>query len=250
MGDTIPLVNLEQIRKAARAHREELATMGITELYLFGSAARGKTAEGSDIDILYRRAKKAGGGRDSLHLSGGLSGIFGARTDAVNINLAGEDFLAGVMPHAVLIYGKTQPSAAYKKRTGKTMEKDKTRDARGVFARAETAAAKLQKLANGGGPEAMKNIESDAGETALLRAKDYINKINDALNGRLRDFIPPAARDEKALQALAEAGVLARHPYAAESEQAAANQLAEFTRNHSTAAEKMLAACPPSVRQK
>ncbi len=42
----------QEIRSKLEEHREELATMGIASLALFGSVARGESGSASDVDFL------------------------------------------------------------------------------------------------------------------------------------------------------------------------------------------------------
>jgi len=45
-------VDREHVLKILVAHRDEFKTMGVKELSIFGSLARGEATEASDIDIL------------------------------------------------------------------------------------------------------------------------------------------------------------------------------------------------------
>lgn len=42
----------QQVLDRIAAHRDELRSMGVTSLSLFGSLARGEATEGSDVDLL------------------------------------------------------------------------------------------------------------------------------------------------------------------------------------------------------
>ncbi len=238
-------MEIAQIRKAARAHSAELAAMGITDLYLFGSAARGTARDDSDIDLLYRRGGKAGRKTDPLHHSYALSPCFGCRADSANMRLVEESFLAAVMPQAVLVFGETPPAAAYKQQTGKQMSKDKNADLAGVHAEAAKALARLKQLIAEGAPDDLKDAESDAGWRALAMVKDQINNINDALNGRLGEV---AARSEKRDAFLAKLSVIgrrSRHPHS-EIPQVAANEARAFIKAHLADIEEMMAATAPA----
>lgn len=49
-----------QVLRAIAAHREELAALGVAEVWIFGSAARDELRPDSDIDVLVRLSRPLG----------------------------------------------------------------------------------------------------------------------------------------------------------------------------------------------
>jgi predicted nucleotidyltransferase len=45
-------MGLEEVRAILEAHREELKALGVGEVYVFGSTARGEAGPKSDVDLI------------------------------------------------------------------------------------------------------------------------------------------------------------------------------------------------------
>lgn len=52
--------NRAEVLQVIAAHREELAALGVAEVWLFGSAARDELRPDSDIDVLVRLSRPLG----------------------------------------------------------------------------------------------------------------------------------------------------------------------------------------------
>jgi predicted nucleotidyltransferase len=53
-------VTLDEVRSRLARHREELATMGVASLAVFGSVARGEAGPASDVDLLVELNRRMG----------------------------------------------------------------------------------------------------------------------------------------------------------------------------------------------
>lgn len=69
-------VDLDRVAEACRRY-------GVVELCLFGSAAKGATRAGSDVDLLYVLAPDASLGFAINRLEDELAGVFGRHVDLV-----------------------------------------------------------------------------------------------------------------------------------------------------------------------
>lgn len=78
---SIPGLDIEADRLAAVCDR-----YGIARLDVFGSASRGDSRPGSDIDVLYQLAPGARLGWEIEDLADELSEVFGRRVDLVSRN--------------------------------------------------------------------------------------------------------------------------------------------------------------------
>jgi hypothetical protein len=71
----------EQILRIIEAHRDKIKGFGVRRLGLFGSAARGEAAEGSDLDFLVELEKKTFD--NYMDLKFFLEDLFGCKVDLV-----------------------------------------------------------------------------------------------------------------------------------------------------------------------
>ena len=87
----------DEIRRLKPRVAELCAKYGITELWVFGSVARGEVRPDSDIDLLYVRAPGNDLGMSYFDLQEDLEKLFGRRVD-----LASKDGLHWVIRNQVL----------------------------------------------------------------------------------------------------------------------------------------------------
>jgi hypothetical protein len=74
----------EQILRIIEANREKIKGLGVRRLGLFGSAARGEAAEGSDLDFLVELEKKTFD--NYMDLKFFLEDLFGCKVDLVMVS--------------------------------------------------------------------------------------------------------------------------------------------------------------------
>jgi len=76
------MADREEILRILRAHKKELAHMGVRSLALFGSVARGEQRAGSDVDLLVDFISSPGF-RGYMRLKERLESLLGCRVDLV-----------------------------------------------------------------------------------------------------------------------------------------------------------------------
>lgn len=77
-------MNLGDLRTLYPAIAELCARYGVTELWVFGSAARGEATADSDVDLLYVRGPNAAPGLAFFDFHDELAALLGAHVDLVS----------------------------------------------------------------------------------------------------------------------------------------------------------------------
>ena len=167
------MLSVGDIRAMANRSVARLRAMGIDNLYLFGSFARGEAGASSDLDFLF---ESRCANSNVFEFSKELDKVFPQCVDAVNIRRMSIDVLASVLPHAVLIFGDKSVTGAFREYCDKESEmgKDKLQDiVRRLNDVLETTIPRIRRLANEKHP---RDLARD------LRCFDYDDrKIIDSL---------------------------------------------------------------------
>ncbi len=213
---TVPTVM--EARRSAAANAANLLRLGIENIYLIGSVARGLADESSDFDF----ACEAPSFRtDDFTLNKKMSPLFGRPIDAREIGgRASSALLPLVLPHAVLIFGKKPPAQAFAEYCGGSkMSSDKTEDLQTVLRELldEAIPNFREDIRDGGDIQTLSEPRNKNERRMAAAIGENISRFNEALN---RGSMSPLRRQTADIMptegwnALAQAAIPARHFYA------------------------------------
>ena len=235
---TTAIPAVDAARRLASRHSARLRGMGVENLYLYGSAARGLADADSDYDFICEMdgperdpGRPIRQGNEWTEFSRNLERIFHRPVDARNIARARTEYLSRTLPHAALIYGSKPVAQAHREYCGGEMGEDKFQDLEFILIGALVIIEKIRQRAQLKHPRLLldpETLEDDG--LAEGTASRYL-RLNEALNrGSLAPFRQLTAdkMPEEGWKKLDFIGMICRHPYMEEDEGLRLQHIADF----------------------
>ena len=87
-----------------REHEAELKRLGVQQLYLFGSTARGEARADSDVDLFFDYEKGKFGAFDLMDVKERTTGILGCKTDILTRDSLHKMLRQGIEATAIRVF--------------------------------------------------------------------------------------------------------------------------------------------------